>query len=53
MEGEPVAPDFGNLGKWLEKEPKLRDSVSSFGAGAVGDGECWADTRSHPSRFKV
>lgn len=38
-----MAPDFGNPRKWLEEKLKLRDSVSTFGAGAVGDGQCWAD----------
>lgn len=35
-----MTPDFGNPGKWLEEEPKLRSSVLSFGAGAVGGWRC-------------
>lgn len=31
-----MTPDFGNSGKCLEEEPKLRSSVFSFGARAVG-----------------
>lgn len=46
MEGEPVTPDFGNSGKWLEEEPKLRSSVFSFGAGAVGRWQRPASRRS-------
>lgn len=49
MEGEPVTPDFGNSGKWLEEEPKLRSSVFSFGAGAAGGWQCpaprWSQER--------
>lgn len=66
MEGEPVVPDFRNHGNWLEKELKLRSSVVSFAAGAVGDWQHsvlgqsqerrWADHQippTGPSCFKV